>query len=62
VRQPRRADRRPPEDPRHAGAEAQERDPTLGPGTHPDAAYDATLDDATLDDTTLDDTTPGGRP
>lgn len=42
----------PPEERDNPGTEAQERDPTVGPGTHPDAEHDAGGDD----------TTPGGRP
>jgi hypothetical protein len=41
-----------PEDARHPGTEAQEQDPTIGPGAHPDAEQDSTPDE----------TTPGGRP
>jgi hypothetical protein len=45
-------DAEPPADPGNPGTEAQEADPTLGPGTHPDAETDAGDDE----------TTPGGRP
>jgi hypothetical protein len=41
-----------PADPGNPGTEAQEADPTVGPGTHPDSESDAADDD----------TTPGGRP
>jgi hypothetical protein len=40
------------EEPRNPGTEAQEQEPTIGPGAHPDAEQDATPDA----------TTPGGRP
>jgi len=43
---------RDPEAPDESGTAAQEADPTLGPGTHPDAEADASDDE----------TTPGGRP
>jgi hypothetical protein len=42
----------PPEDPGSVGADAQERDPEIGPGTHPDSETDATPDEGTT----------GGRP
>ncbi|HEY3672387.1 MAG TPA: hypothetical protein VGN51_15740 [Acidimicrobiia bacterium] len=41
-----------PEQRRHPGTEAQELDPEVGPGVHPDAETEATPDE----------TTPGGRP
>ena len=43
---------RDPEPPGEPGRAAQEADPTLGPGTDPDAEAKATDDEAT----------PGGRP
>jgi hypothetical protein len=45
-------DAEPPAHPESPGAAAQEADPTVGPGTHPDSETDAAGDD----------TTPGGRP
>jgi hypothetical protein len=41
-----------PRECRNPGTDAQEQEPTIGPGAHPDAEQDATPDD----------TTPGGRP
>ena len=43
---------RTPEEPRNPGTDAQEQDPEIGPGAHPDAEQEATPDD----------TTAGGRP
>jgi hypothetical protein len=43
---------RDPEPPDEAGTRAQEADPTLGPGTGPDAESESSDDE----------TTPGGRP
>ena len=40
------------EEPSNPGTEAQEQEPDIGPGVHPDADQDATPDD----------TSPGGRP
>jgi len=42
----------PRDEPGNEGTAAQEQDPSIGPGAHPDAEQD----------TGPDDTTPGGRP